>query len=132
MHQIYEEGLDKTPANYEPLSPLSFLVRSSQLYPDKTAIVYGEERISWREFHIKLIPEDGQEISISLEKAVKDGIIRDSTVGFFIGLTYDFLIKVGIDSDKLRFRQHESDEMAHYAMDCWDAEINGSYGFIIL
>ena len=85
---------------------------------------------SWREFHFKLIPEDGQEISISLEKAVKDGIIRDSTVGFFIGLTYDFLIKVGIDSDKLRFRQHESDEMAHYAMDCWDAEINGSYGWV--
>ena len=72
---------------------------------------------SWREFHFKLIPEDGQEISISLEKAVKDGIIRDSTVGFFIGLTYDFLIKVGIDSDKLRYRQHESDEMAHYDKD---------------
>ena len=28
MHQIYEEGLKKSPANYEPLSPLSFLLRS--------------------------------------------------------------------------------------------------------
>ena len=53
MRQIYEEGLAKTPANYEPLSPLSFLTRSSQLYPEKTAIVYEEERISWREFHIE-------------------------------------------------------------------------------
>ena len=53
MHQIYEEGLAKTPANYEPLSPLAFLARSSELYPEKTAIVYEEERISWREFHIE-------------------------------------------------------------------------------
>ena len=53
MHQIYEEGLNKSPANYEPLSPLSFLLRSSQLYPDKTATVYEDERMSWREFHIE-------------------------------------------------------------------------------
>ena len=53
MHQIYEEGLKKSPANYEPLSPLSFLLRSSQLYPDKTATVYEDERMSWREFHIE-------------------------------------------------------------------------------
>ena len=84
----------------------------------------------WNKSLFKLIPEDGNEISISLEKAVSDGVIRDSTVGFFMGLTYDFLIKVGINPEKLRFRQHESDEMAHYAMDCWDVEIHGSYGWI--
>tara|TARA_Y100000766_G_scaffold67522_1_gene56615 strand:- start:99 stop:1769 length:1671 start_codon:yes stop_codon:yes gene_type:complete len=84
----------------------------------------------WNNSLFKLIPEDGNEISISLEKAVSDGVIRDSTVGFFMGLTYDFLIKVGINPEKLRFRQHESDEMAHYAMDCWDVEIHGSYGWI--
>ena len=84
----------------------------------------------WNISLFKLIPEDGKEISISLEKAVNNGIIRDSTVGFFMGLTYDFLIKVGINPDKLRFRQHESDEMAHYAMDCWDVEIHGSYGWV--
>ena len=84
----------------------------------------------WNNSLFKLIPEDGKEILISLEKAVNNGIIRDSTVGFFMGLTYDFLIKVGINPDKLRFRQHESDEMAHYAMDCWDVEIHGSYGWV--
>ena len=44
--------------------------------------------------------------------------------------TFDFLLKVGIDPERLRFRQHEADEMAHYASDCWDAEILGSYGWI--
>jgi glycyl-tRNA synthetase len=42
----------------------------------------------------------------------------------------DFLMRVGINPEHLRFRQHESDEMAHYAQDCWDAEIYGSYGWI--
>ena len=38
----------------------------------------------------------------------------------------EFLLSVGINSAALRFRQHQSDEMAHYAQDCWDAEILGS------
>lgn len=39
-------------------------------------------------------------------------------------------MKVGIDGRRLRFRQHLSNEMAHYAQDCWDAEILTSYGWI--
>ena len=41
-----------------------------------------------------------------------------------------FLVKVGVDPKKLRFRQHMSNEMAHYASDCWDAEILTSYGWV--
>lgn len=37
---------------------------------------------------------------------------------------------LGIDKDRLRFRQHLPNEMAHYAADCWDAEIECSYGWI--
>ena len=37
------------------------------------------------------------------------------------------MVKVGIDTKKLRFRQHLSNEMAHYACDCWDAECKTSY-----
>ena len=44
--------------------------------------------------------------------------------------TWDFLVDVGIEPSKIRFRQHEGTEMAHYATDCWDAEIHGSYGWI--
>lgn len=41
-----------------------------------------------------------------------------------------YLLKVGIIPDRLRFRQHMGNEMAHYACDCWDAEILTSYGWI--
>lgn len=40
------------------------------------------------------------------------------------------MIKIGVKPDKLRFRQHMSNEMAHYACDCWDAECKTSYGWI--
>lgn len=34
-----------------------------------------------------------------------------------------------MDPERMRFRQHLSTEMAHYAADCWDMEINVSYGW---
>jgi len=79
---------------------------------------------------VTLIADGQGEIQITLGQAVEDGVIRHATVGFFMGWTMDFLLSVGIDPSGLRFRQHESTEMAHYAQDCWDAEIFGSYGWI--
>jgi len=58
---------------------------------------------------------------------VFQGIIANETLGYFIGRINQFLLKVGIDATKLRFRQHLSNEMAHYACDCWDAEMKTSY-----
>jgi len=79
---------------------------------------------------VTLIADGQGEIQMTLGQAVEDGVIRHATVGFFMGWTMDFLLSVGIDPSGLRFRQHESTEMAHYAQDCWDAEIFGSYGWI--
>lgn len=58
------------------------------------------------------------------------GIVNNETLGYFIGRVYLFLTQLGIDKDRLRFRQHLANEMAHYAADCWDAEIECSYGWI--
>ena len=77
-----------------------------------------------------LISDEQGEISMTLSQAVNDGIIRHPTVGFFMGSTMDFLVNIGINPNHLRFRQHESTEMAHYAQDCWDVELLGSYGWI--
>jgi 3-(methylthio)propionyl---CoA ligase len=45
----YELGLDKNPANFVPLSPIGFLLRSASVYPDRLAVVHGERRYSWHE-----------------------------------------------------------------------------------
>ena len=47
---IYDTDLDQVGANYVPLTPLSFLQRSSTVYPDKTAVIHGDQRYSYHEF----------------------------------------------------------------------------------
>lgn len=46
-----EDGLEKTKANYVPLTPLSHLRRASVVYPEREAIVYGENRYSYKEYY---------------------------------------------------------------------------------
>ncbi|XP_053268743.1 glycine--tRNA ligase [Pleuronectes platessa] len=65
-----------------------------------------------------------------LGDAVEQGVINNTVLGYFIGRIYLYLTKVGIAKEKLRFRQHMDNEMAHYACDCWDAETKTSYGWI--
>ncbi|PWA39133.1 hypothetical protein CTI12_AA575960 [Artemisia annua] len=67
---------------------------------------------------------------LCLDDAVAKGIINHQTLAYFIGRVYLFLTSLGIDKDRLRFRQHLPYEMAHYASDCWDAEIETSCGWI--
>ncbi|SHE38285.1 fatty-acyl-CoA synthase [Modicisalibacter ilicicola DSM 19980] len=47
MSSIFEQGLPRTPANHVALSPLTFIERTAQIYPDYPAIVYGELRRDW-------------------------------------------------------------------------------------
>ncbi|MGO3934324.1 acyl-CoA synthetase [Rhodopseudomonas pseudopalustris] len=47
-HQ-YDLGLDKNPANYVPLTPLSFLERTAAIYPTMTSVVYEDRRFTWAE-----------------------------------------------------------------------------------
>ncbi len=47
---IYERDLQKRPANFRPLSPVSFLDWAARVYPDKTAVIHGGLRYTWRQF----------------------------------------------------------------------------------
>jgi fatty-acyl-CoA synthase len=49
----YQLGLDKNPANYVSLSPLSFLRRVAEVYPDRLALIHGHHRHSWRETYVR-------------------------------------------------------------------------------
>jgi glycyl-tRNA synthetase len=62
-------------------------------------------------------------IEMSMREAVDKGIIANEYVAYYVALTHDLLVTVGIRPDRLRFRQHLPDERAHYATDCWDAEV---------
>ena len=45
----YEKGLERNDANYTPLTPVSFLAKAAYVYPERTAIIYGDLRRTWRE-----------------------------------------------------------------------------------
>ncbi|KAK7890387.1 Glycine--tRNA ligase 1, mitochondrial [Exophiala xenobiotica] len=67
---------------------------------------------------------------MTIGKAVSTRLVDNETLGYFLVRIQVFLLKLGIDSSKLRFRQHMANEMAHYAADCWDAELFTTYGWI--
>ena len=53
MKQHYE-AFSKNDANYVPLSPLSFITRTADLFPDRAAIIYGDRRYSWAESYARM------------------------------------------------------------------------------
>jgi glycyl-tRNA synthetase len=69
-------------------------------------------------------------IKMSIGEAVSSKMVNNQTLGYFLARVALFLQKIGIVPEYLRFRQHMKTEMAHYATDCWDAEIFSSYGWV--
>ena len=53
QNNLYTKDLDKNPANFSPLSPLTFIERAAFVYPDRTAIVYEDIRRSWVQTYIR-------------------------------------------------------------------------------
>lgn len=75
----YETGLDKTAANYQPLTPLSFLERAAQVFPNRTAIIHGKRRLRYADFYAR---------SRRLASALaKKGIRKGDTVAVMLSNT---------------------------------------------
>jgi fatty-acyl-CoA synthase len=72
----FDVDLDRNPANFQPLSPLSFLERAAAVFPERTAIVHGGLRRSYREFH-----ERSRLLASALRKR---GIGRGDTVAVML------------------------------------------------
>ncbi|MBL8894084.1 MAG: acyl-CoA synthetase [Rhizobiales bacterium] len=79
MPSPYDTDLDKCPANYVPLSPLSFLARSASVYPQRTAIIHGGTRYSYKDFYAR-----SRRLASALSKA---GIKKGETVSVMLANT---------------------------------------------
>ena len=49
-----ETGLDKCAANYVPLTPLSHLARAARVFPERTALIYGQTRLTYAQYHARV------------------------------------------------------------------------------
>ncbi len=76
---IYDVDLDKTPANYQPLTPLAFLARSASVYPEHIAIIHGKNRTSYAAFYAR-----ARKLASALVKA---GIKKGDTVSAILANT---------------------------------------------
>lgn len=72
----------------------------------------------------------GKTKTLPVGEAVTAGLINNETLAYFMARTQLYMEKIGMDPARLRFRQHLATEMAHYASDCWDLEIQSSYGWV--
>ena len=61
---------------------------------------------------------------ISLKEAVNKGILKKPAFAYCVFLGYHLTSKLGFPEETIRLRQHSPQEMAHYADDAWDLEIN--------
>eukprot|EP00892_Ulva_mutabilis_P007080 jgi/Ulvmu1/4744/UM020_0028.1 len=68
--------------------------------------------------------------ALPLREAVAQGVVANETLAYFIGRTYLFMVAAGINPKRMIFRQHLPNEMAHYACDCWDCEVQTTYGWV--
>src|SRR5262249_1758229 len=79
MATPYDHDLDRNPANFQPLTPLTLLERAASVFPDQLAIVHGPLRRSYAEFYAR---------SRKLASALaKHGIGRGDTVAAVLANT---------------------------------------------
>ncbi|MBD3230332.1 MAG: glycine--tRNA ligase [Candidatus Lokiarchaeota archaeon] len=68
---------------------------------------------------------------ITLEEAYQNKYLKKPAYAYCLGLAYIITKEIGFKDEIIRFRQHSTDEKAHYADDAWDLEINTrQYGWI--
>jgi len=75
----YERDLDRTPANYQPLTPLSFLRRAAEVHPEIVAIIHGKSRFTYAQFY-----ERSRRLASALAQA---GIGKGDTVSALLANT---------------------------------------------
>jgi len=141
--QVYRFGREKLPVGAiqigrsfrNEISPRQGLIRLREFSMMEAELFVHPEQKTWPEFdHVKaeklhLVPSSGSERTVSLEEAVRSKVVANEVLAYFMWVTYKFALDLGLDPKRLRFRQHERTEIAHYASDCWDLEAELSYGW---
>jgi glycyl-tRNA synthetase len=144
--QIYRFGRERLPVGAvqigrsfrNEISPRQGLLRLREFNQMEAEVFFHPERKTWPKYGnvkaemLSLMPNNGPPTSMSLTDAVSSGTIANEALAYFMWLTQRFAVDVGVDPARMRFRQHEKDEMAHYATDCWDLEAETGYGWVEL
>lgn len=106
--EIFVDPSDKSHKNYENIENYTL-----NLYSQKEQL------------------DESKPVEITVKEAIDTKIVSSEMLIYQIVLARKFLKDLGIPDNAIRFRQHLPDEMAHYAIDCWDAEVKtDQYGWV--
>jgi len=136
FHLLYRYAREKLPFGVvqigrgyrNEVSPRQGVIRLREFNMAEAEVFFDPKDKSHPDFNdvknkeIKLF-DNKKEMKISLEKAVKDKLIDNQALAYYMYLTQEFLLNSGVDYKKFRFRKHADNELAHYATECWDAEL---------
>ena len=130
-------GVIQTGRSYRnEIAPRQGMIRMREFNQMEVELFVEPEDKDWAKFpeieneKLDLIPNTTLQLTtMTVKEAVEKGVIANRVLAYFVYTTKQLLVGMGIDPSRLRFREHEKDEMAHYAADCWDAEVLLSYGW---
>ena len=83
MATPYDLDLDRNPANFQPLTPLTFLERAAAVFPDHPAVIHGKQRFTYAQFYAR-----ARRLASAL---VRHGIKRGDTVSVMLANTHAML-----------------------------------------
>jgi glycyl-tRNA synthetase len=136
FHLLYRHAREKLPFGVvqigkgyrNEVSPRQGIIRLREFSMAEAEIFFDPKDKSHPNFkdvkdEVLFLFDNKKEMEITLENAVQTGVINNQALAYYMYLTQEFLMTAGVNPEKFRFRKHGSDELAHYAAECWDAEL---------
>lgn len=125
------------------ISPRQHLLRQREFTQAESQMFLSKEMkidFAWfenvKEVEMPLWTEEMQKSDekwnfISLQDAMDKKYLKNKAYAWNLWLSYEVLTSIGIPKEKIRFRQHHSDERAFYSDDTWDLEVElNSFGWV--
>ena len=136
FHLLYRHAREKLPFGViqvgrgyrNEISPRQGTIRQREFNMAEAEVFFDPKDKTHPNFdsvkdNVLFLFDNVKKMKISLKDSVKKGAINNQALAYYMYLTQDFLLSAGVDPKKFRFRKHGDDELAHYATECWDAEL---------
>ena len=125
------------------ISPRQYMLRMREFTQAEAQLfIFKDEKDSFEKFDSisdKILPiitaqsqeNDSMDVqSISVKQIYSNKFLKNKAYAYCLNMAYELFLSMGIPLDRIRLRQHMSDEKAFYADDAWDIEINmNSFGW---
>jgi len=121
------------------ISPRQTLLREVEFMQMETEVFFDSSQINeiggWddiKDYNVKIMRVGKDIEAISAETLAAENIVSGRLIAYYLARTQQYFERLGIPTDKMRFREVDDDERAFYAKEGWDFEVQTSLGWIEL